>query len=775
MEYSHNSIEKKWQKYWYKNKTFKTNTNNKQKFYVLDMFPYPSGKGLHVGHPKGYTATDVFARYKRMQGYNVLHPIGWDAFGLPAEQYAIQTKNDPKEFTNKNIQNFKEQLLSLGFMFDFDKEINTTDPNYFKTTQYIFTLLYKHGLAEIVYAKVNWCEELKTVLSNEELVYIDNKPYSERGHFLVTKKTMKQWVLKITKYSEKLIKGLEELDWPKSVKNLQKNWIGLEKGYEVKFGNNFEDNKIKVFIKDLNIMNNPYFVSIPMESKIIDKIQNPIIKKQVKEFINENIHQNELDRQNIKLIKKAIKTDLHLINPINNKIIPIYITNYTLSNYGKNIEFANPNNNILDKKYFKNHNIHFEKEILNKNLYSILESKKIINKKNKYKMRDWLFSRQRYWGEPIPIVHLENGELHCHSKEELPILLPDIKEIDFHSNKANPLSDAENWKNIKIFNQKGTRELNTMPQWAGSCWYYIAYILKKEDNTYLDIDSKEAKELLNYWLPVDLYIGGQEHAVLHLLYARFWHLFLNDIGILDTKEPFIKLLNQGMILGPDGQKMSKSKGNTINPNGIVKSHGADALRLYEMFMGPLESSLPWSYKGLDSSRKWLDRIFRFFKKYGISDLGKEKSNKAHAFLIKNATNYLNQYNFNKVISEMMIFINKIYKNKQPLYKKHFLDFIAILSLFAPHLSQEIYSTINNNNEQIINYSWPKYDQNLCLDVKTFLIVQINGKFKGKISNCDTQEEAIDEISKNLNLYKYIKDKKYNIIFVKNKIINIIIQ
>ncbi len=623
--YKHNDIEKKWQNYWFKNEIFKTTNNNKKKYYVLDMFPYPSGSGLHVGHPEGYTATDIIARYKRLNNYDVLHPIGWDAFGLPAEQYAIKTGNNPNEFTQKNIKNFKKQLKSLGFSYDYKKEINTTEPEYYKITQWIFNQMYKIGLAEIRNIDVNWCKKLGTVLANEELEKNENgKMVSKRGGYLVVKKKMKQWVLKITKYAKRLYDEIEGLDWPESLVLLQKNWI-------------------------------------------------------------------------------------------------------------KN----------------KDQSIH---------------------------LKDWVFSRQRYWGEPFPIAFDEKNKIIL--IEELPLILPKMNEIKPSGNGESPLANNKKWLYFKKNGKKYRRETNTMPQWAGSSWYYLAYILKNDDGTYLDIDSKEAYKRFQKWLPIDLYIGGQEHATLHLIYARFWHKVLYDLKIVPTKEPFQKIVNQGMILGNDGQKMSKSKGNIVNPDKIIKKYGADTLRIYEMFMGPLEESKTWDENGIIGIRKWLDRVYKMYKnfenkKFKINNNLKIISE--YNKLIKEFSNDIEKLKFNVAISKLMIFVNIIYKEKEST-KEAISKFPLLLSLFAPHISEEI---LNNLKElEISKNKWPKYDKLKIIDSLNIIAIQINGKLRGtlEINKQDNKDKIILKAKNIPNVQKFLDNKNViKEIFIENKIINFIVN
>ncbi|BDU67514.1 MAG: hypothetical protein TYPL_1670 [Candidatus Tyloplasma litorale] len=633
MSYNHLKIEKKWQKIWRNNKTFKTNIDsNKPKFYALDMFPYPSGAGLHVGHPEGYTATDIISRMKKMQGYEVLHPMGWDAFGLPAEQYAIQTGNSPAEFTNKNIEVFRKQLNSLGFSFDWEREVKTTDPEYFKNTQWIFAQLFKHNLAEIMEVEVNWSPSLNTVLANEEVLNDENgNLVAERDGLPVQKKLMKQWVLKITKYAQKLFDGLQDLDWPESVKKLQKNW-----------------------------------------------------------FFEQDDNGEHTDK-------------LHI--------------------------------------------------------------------------RDWIFARQRYWGEPFPIIHLENGEIYLIPETEYPVELPKLQNYEFTQDGEPALGKAKNWVEVIVKGQKGKRDLNTMPQWAGSNWYYIGYVLK-EGKKYLSLDDPKAKERLDKWLPVDLYIGGQEHAVLHLIYARFWHMFLNEIGITNVKEPFQKLFNQGMILGPDGSKMSKSKGNVINPNEIIEKHGADTLRLYEMFMGALDDDKPWSEEGLQASRNWLNRVYRFYTEF--IKFGTPSNNVKNQFnkVLKEVTALYENLKFNVAISKMMVFINEIYKDTT-LSKEIAIGFLQLLSCICPHIAEELHSQIVNKNESFFDLKWPIEIEAENIQEDWIIVIQTNGKLRAEIKNPNlssnpSEEELKKFVIKNIpnHIDKIKKIKK--IIFIKNKIINVVI-
>lgn len=613
LNYNHKEIEKKWQDYWAENKTFKTSDNlGQKKFYALDMFPYPSGAGLHVGHPEGYTATDIVSRYKRMQGYNVLHPMGWDAFGLPAEQYALDTGNDPREFTKKNVQTFKRQIQELGFSYDWDREVNTTDPEYYKWTQWIFIQLYNKGLAYVDEVAVNWCPALGTVLSNEEVV----DGVSERGGHPVYRKPMKQWVLKITEYADRLLEDLDDLDWPESIKDMQRNWIGRSEGAKVSFNVEDTDNKIDVFTTRPDTIFGTSFLVLSPEHSLVNSITSEDKQEEVKAYQEEASKKSDLERTDLAKVKTGVFTGAYAINPLSGEKLPIWIADYVLSTYGTGAVMAVPGHDERDHEFAKKFDLPIievikggdvqleaytgegehvnsgelnglENEAAISKAIELLEDKGAGEKKVNYKLRDWLFSRQRYWGEPIPIIHWEDGSMTTVPEEELPLLLPETSEIKPSGTGESPLANIDEFVNVidEKTGMKGRRETNTMPQWAGSCWYYLRYIDPDNENMIAD------PEKLKHWLPVDLYIGGVEHAVLHLLYARFWHKVLYDLGVVPTKEPFQKLYNQGMILGEGNEKMSKSKGNVINPDDIVSSHGADTLRLYEMFMGYLMQQL----------------------------------------------------------------------------------------------------------------------------------------------------------------------------------------
>ncbi len=631
MSFNHQEIEKKWQEYWDQHKTFKTDTfSDKEKVYALDMFPYPSGAGLHVGHPEGYTATDIYSRMKRMQGYEVLHPMGWDAFGLPAEQYALDTGNSPAAFTDENIATFKRQIQELGFSYDWDREINTTDPSYYKWTQWIFTKLYEHGLAYMDEVPVNWCPALGTVLANEEV--IDGK--SERGGHPVVRKPMKQWMLRITAYADRLLDDLEDVDWPESIKEMQRNWIGRSEGAEITFDVDGYSEQFTAFTTRPDTLFGATYAVFAPEHPLVEKIVTPEQKEKVVAYLKEIETKSDLERTDLAKEKTGVFTGAYAINPVNNEKMPIWIADYVLMGYGSGAIMAVPGHDERDYAFAQKFELpikevvaggdlssqaytedgeHVNSDFLN-GLYTDeaitkmidwLEKNEIGTGKITYRLRDWLFSRQRYWGEPIPIIHWEDGSMSAVPENELPLELPDMDEIKPSGTGESPLATSD-WVHVMDpeTGMKGRRETNTMPQWAGSCWYFLRFI--DPDNPNKPADPEALKE----WLPVDIYIGGAEHAVLHLLYARFWHKFLYDIGAVPTKEPFMKLFNQGMILGEGNEKMSKSKGNVVNPDDIISTHGADTLRLYEMFMGPLDAAVAWSTNGLDGARRFLDRVWR---------------------------------------------------------------------------------------------------------------------------------------------------------------------
>lgn len=795
--YDHQSIEKKWQKRWLEEKTFRCDTSDfsKPKYYVLDMFPYPSGNGLHVGHPEGYTATDIIARKKRMEGYNVLHPMGWDAFGLPAEQFALQTGHHPAEFTKKNINHFREQIQSLGFSYDWDREISTADPSYYKWTQWIFTQLYKKGLAYVDEIPVNWCPELKTVLANEEV--IDGK--SERGGYPVIRKPMRQWVLKITAYAERLLKDLDEVDWPTSTKEMQRNWIGKSQGANVVFKIDGHDKEFTVFTTRCDTLFGATYCVMAPEHPFVSDITTSEQKEAVEAYQKLCQTKSDLERTDLNKDKTGVFTGAYAINPVNGKKVPIWISDYVLASYGTGAIMAVPAHDTRDyefaKKFgieiipvleggnieeeaFTGDGVHINSEWLNglnkeeaiAKMIQWLEENKVGEAKVTYKLRDWLFSRQRYWGEPIPIVHMEDGTMRTVDVDELPLELPATTNFKPSDTGESPLAHCTDWLSVEIDGVKGTRETNTMPQWAGSCWYYIRYIDPKNDKAIGD------PKLLEHWLPVDLYVGGAEHAVLHLLYARFWHKVLYDCGVVKSKEPFQKLFHQGMILGSNGEKMSKSRGNVINPDEIVASHGADALRVYEMFMGPLEVALPWSTTGLDGTRKWLERVNRFYTEVAeFTEENDHRLDRVYHATVKKVTNDIDTLNFNTAISQMMIFINECYKTKT-IYRPYAIGFLKMFACFAPHLGEELWATIFDQKDSITYEPWPTYDEAMLVDKTVTIVVQVNGKVRGKFeAAADAEEAKIQEQALQLeNVQHQLEGKTVRkVIVVKGKVVNIV--
>lgn len=802
MGFNHKAIEKKWQIYWETNKTFKTSEDeSKPKFYALDMFPYPSGAGLHVGHPEGYTATDILSRMKRMQGYNVLHPMGWDAFGLPAEQYALDTGNDPAEFTEKNINTFRRQIKSLGFSYDWDREINTTDPNYYKWTQWIFLQLYKKGLAYVDEIPVNWCPALGTVLANEEV--IDGK--SERGGHPVERRPMKQWVLKITEYADRLLEDLEELDWPESIKDMQRNWIGRSEGAEVTFDIKGHNTTFTVFTTRPDTLFGATYCVLSPEHPLVDDITTSECKEAVDSYKDQIKSKSDLERTDLAKDKTGVFTGAYAVNPINGKELPIWIADYVLMSYGTGAIMAVPGHDERDWEFAKKFNLdivevvkggdvakeaytgdgeHVNSEFLNglgkeeaiSKAIDWLETTGKGQKKITYRLRDWLFSRQRYWGEPIPIIHWEDGTTSAVPEEQLPLALPKTTEIKPSGTGESPLANIAEWVNVidSETGKKGRRETNTMPQWAGSCWYYLRYI-DPENTEYLADPEK-----LKRWLPVDIYIGGAEHAVLHLLYARFWHKVLYDLGVVPTKEPFQRLFNQGMILGENNEKMSKSKGNVVNPDDIIESHGADTLRLYEMFMGPLDASIAWSENGLDGARRFLDRIWRLFvTEDKLNDkiqqgASPEKLERIYHQTVKKVTEDFAELRFNVGISQLMVFVNEAYK-AEVLPQELMEGFVKLLSPVAPHLAEELWEKLGHVGT-IAYEPWPEFDETKLVEDEIEIVVQLMGKVKAKLMIPATAtKEQMEEIVMNDEKVKDLLEGKTvrKVITVPGKLINIV--
>lgn len=794
MGFEHKKIEKKWQEYWDTNKTFETDVYDfsKPKFYVLDMFPYPSGQGLHVGHPEGYTASDIVSRYKRMKGFNVLHPMGWDAFGLPAEQYAIKTGNHPAGFTETNIETFKRQLKMLGFSYDWSKEISTADPQYYKWTQWIFEQMYKDGLAKNVDMPVNWCEELGTVLANDEI--IDEK--SERGGYPVVRKNMKQWVLDIPKYAERLLAQLDDLDWPESTKEMQRNWIGKSVGAHVNFKVDGHEESFTVFTTRCDTLFGATYCVLAPEHALVDKITTPEQKEAVESYKKVCASKSDLERTELNKEKTGVFTGAYAINPVNHKKTPIWISDYVLASYGTGAIMAVPAHDTRDWEFAKKFGIdiipvleggdvtkeaytedgkHINSDFLNgmgkqeaiDTMIAWLEEHKCGKKQINYRLREWIFARQRYWGEPIPVVHYEDHD-EVLPMEELPLTLPELEDYAPSKSGESPLNKAVDWLNYK----GGKRETSTMPGSAGSSWYYMRYI---------DPKNKEAigdKKLLEHWLPVDLYIGGSEHAVGHLLYSRFWNNYLYDKGVLGTKEPFQKLCHQGMILGSNGEKMSKSRGNVINPDDIVRDYGADTLRIYEMFMGPLEASKPWSESGVDGSRKWLDRVYRLIAESGkIVKENDHSLDKVYHATVKKVTNDIETLGFNTAISQMMIFVNECYK-AETVYEEYAKGFVKLLSVFAPHLGEEMWQVVLKQEDTIAYADWPTYDESVLVESEVEIIAQVNGKLRGKfLIAAGSNEDALKEEAMKLpNVQAQIEGKTIcKIIVIKGRVVNIVVK
>lgn len=804
MAYDHKTIEKKWQNFWKKNETFKADLNKDQKkYYALDMFPYPSGQGLHVGHPEGYTATDVMSRMKRMQGFNVLHPMGWDAFGLPAEQYALKTGHNPKDFTNKNIDHFRDQIQSLGFSYDWDREVNTTDPKFYKWTQWIFEQLYKKGLAYESEIMVNWAPDFMggTVVANEEVE--DGK--TKRGGYPVYRKPMRQWVLKITAYADRLIDDLDLVDWPESVKEMQRNWIGRSEGASVFFpvvGD--EDTKIEVFTTRADTLFGASYVVLAPEQELVDQLTTPEHKAEVEKYKEEASRRSDLERTDLNKDKTGVFTGSYVINPVNGEKLPIWISDYVLASYGTGAVMAVPSGDQRDYDFatkfdlpikpviegtdvsegaFDGDGKHINSGFLDglniadakQKMIDWLEEHDAGHKKVNYRLRDWIFSRQRYWGEPIPVIHWDDGTTSLVPEDELPLELPKTDNIEPSGTGESPLANVEDWVNVYDENGRhGLRETNTMPQWAGSSWYWLRYTDPHNDKEFA------SKEALDYWSPVDLYVGGAEHAVLHLLYARFWHKVLYDLGLVPTKEPFMKLVNQGMILGSNHEKMSKSKGNVVNPDDIVDQYGADTLRLYEMFMGPLEESVPWDEKGLHGANKWVQRVWRLLMddnnhlRDRVSTFNDGKLTKVYNQTVKKVTEDYERMHFNTAISQLMVFVNEAYK-VDDLPVEYMKGFVKMIAPIMPHMAEELWSQFGES-DTITYQPWPTYDPKSLVEDEVEMIVQVNGKVRAKIKMAkDTDRDEAQQLAlANEHVKKFTDGKDIKkVIVVPNKIVNIV--
>lgn len=802
MAYDHKRIEQKWQRYWDEHKTFKTTEDpDKKNYYALDMFPYPSGQGLHVGHPEGYTATDILARMKRMQGYNVLHPMGFDAFGLPAEQYALKTGHSPRQFTKKNINNFRRQIKSLGLSYDWDREVNTTDPDYYKWTQWIFEKLYEKGLAYEAEVPVNWSPDLGTVVANEEV--IDGK--TERGGFPVIRKPMRQWMLRITAYADRLIDDLDDLDWPEAIKEQQRNWIGRSVGAQVNFpvaGD--EDTKIEVFTTRPDTIYGVSYIVMAPEHALTKQLTTPENRAAVEKYLEEVAHKSDLERTDLAKEKTGVFTGSYAVNPVSGEKLPIWIADYVLSSYGTGAVMAVPAHDDRDYEFARQFDLpvkpvieggNLEKEAytgdgkhINSGFLDGLGKQEAIDrmidwlkehgvgdKKVNYRLRDWLFSRQRYWGEPIPVIHWDDGETTLVPEDELPLRLPKTDDIKPSGTGESPLANLDDWVNVVDENGRhGKRETNTMPQWAGSSWYFLRYVDPHNQAALADYNK------LKQWLPVDLYVGGAEHAVLHLLYARFWHKFLYDLGVVPTKEPFQRLVNQGMILGDNHEKMSKSKGNVVNPDDIVEQYGADTLRLYEMFMGPLDASIAWSEDGLSGAYKFIKRIWNLL----IDDQDRLRDrvttendgalDRIYNQTVKKVTDDFEQLHFNTAISQMMVFVNQCYK-ADALPLEYVEGFVKLIAPLTPHIAEELWTKLGHVGS-IAYAQWPTYDESKLEEDTVEIIVQVNGKLRAKLtaSKNITKDELEKQALADEKVQHHLEGKTIRkVIVIPGKLVNVV--
>ena len=798
--YDYKRIEKKWQAHWFKEKLFKTQEDKiKDKYYVLDMFPYPSAQGLHVGHIEGYTATDIINRYKRMQGYNVLHPMGWDAFGLPAEQYALSTGKDPRTFTYENIENFKRQIIESGKGIDWDREFATADPAYFKWTQWIFKKMYEHGLAVLKDVEVNWCEGLGTVLANDEIEMVDGRMVSERGQYPVVKKAMRQWVLRITAYADRLLEDLDLLDWPEHLKDMQRNWIGKSDGAMMTFKVAQSDESFEVFTTRPDTIYGATYCVLAPEHPLVLHITSEDELDQVKGYLEATKQKTDMDRAMDKS-KTGVFTGAYAINPLNDKRIPIWIADYVLPHYGTGAVMAVPAHDERDFEFAQLHGldiievikgdaegafvgdgIHYNSGIIDgmRNEEAIvriiadLEQTKQGYAHSTYKLRDWVFSRQRYWGEPFPVIFDDHDNIYVLDDDDLPLELPILKNIRPSGTGESPLANAHEWLHVDYKGIKGRRDTNTMPQLAGSSWYFIGYILKSHLGM-IPLDSPEAKKRLDRWLPVDLYIGGTEHAVGHLLYARFWTKFLHELGIVSVSEPFTRLFNQGMILGSDNTRMSKSRGNVVNPDDVYQTHGADALRLFEMFMGPLEVDKPWSTDSLNGAKRFLDRVWRMFE-FPVESQEVMALRTVYHKTVKKVTEDFDKLAFNTAISQLMIFVNEVYK-LQTIGKEQARGFLKLLNPMCPHLTEEINQTILKQHEELIYAEWPDYDEQYTQEDEVELVIQVNGKLRGRFTiSRGLDQESIKKMAlEHDNVQKHIEGLTIRkVIVIPDKLVNIV--
>jgi len=794
-EYDFRKNQDKWNKYWEENETFKTDVwdFSKPKYYCLDMFPYPSGSALHVGHPLGYIATDIMARYKRMKGFNVLHPMGWDSFGLPSEQYAIDTGNNPADFNKKNIEIFKNQLKNIGLSFDWSKEISTSDPKYYKWTQWIFKRLFEANLAKKTDMLVNWSEDLGTVLSNDEIV--DGK--TERGGYPVTRKNMPQWVIEIPKYAEKLLEGLDRVDFPESTKEIQRNWIGKSVGAEVEFKVDNTNLSFTVFTTRCDTLFGVTYCVLSPDHSLVDSITTKEQEEEVKKYKEETAKKSDLERTDLNHDKTGVFTGSYAINPVNGKKIPIYIADYVLSTYATGAIMAVPAHDKRDYEFAKKFNLDIVKVLdvdeqdmekdgihissgfldgLNKKdaidkMLEYLEKNNLGKKKVNYKMRDWIFSRQRYWGEPIPIVEFEDGRQMALPDKDLPLELPVLEDYKPFRDGRSALARATDFINVEIDGQKAKRELSTMPGSAGSSWYFLRYIDPHNDEKLAE------KELLDHWMPVDLYVGGPEHAVGHLLYSRMWTKFLHEQGILNVDEPYKKLFHQGMMLGANGIKMGKRyKEFVVDPNDIVNEYGADALRLYQMFMGPLEASKPWSDSGINGAKKFLDKVVRLLTSKKIQDKENKTLDKVYNYTIKKCEEDYEKLSFNTAVAQMMIFVNEASKEEiVPL--EYIRGFLKLLNPICPYLTEEFYQRLFGSNT-IAYENFPTYDETKSEDDKKTIAVQVNGKLRStvEITSEETEEDILKKVLEDTKIKTYTDDKTIvKKIYIKDKIVNIVVK
>lgn len=794
--YKHLEIEQKWQKHWDEQKSFATGEDrSKPKYFVLDMFPFPSGAGLHVGHPLGYIATDIKARFKRMQGFNVLHPMGWDAFGLPAEQYAIQTKTHPRAATEKNVGTFKRQLKSIGLSYDWDREINTTDEKYYKWTQWIFLQLHKKGLAYQAEVPVNWCPALKTVLANEEVV--DGK--SERGGHPVVRLPMKQWMLKITEYAERLLTDLDDVDWPDSIKEMQRNWIGRSEGALINFKlDTAEADEFTVYTTRPDTIYGVTYMVLAPEHPLVDKITTDENKAAVAEYKEAASRKSDLDRTELAKEKSGVFTGAYAINPVNGEKVPVWIADYVLIHYGTGAIMAVPHGDERDHEFAEKFGLEIkpvsDEYGVTINSYFMngmkkgaaiaacikhLEDKGFGEKKVNYKLRDWLFSRQRYWGEPFPVLEYEDGTQRLLEVDELPLTLPEVESYEPSDNAESPLANVKDWVNITDAKtgKPARRDTNTMPNWAGSCWYYLRYIDPDNNDAFVDPEKEK------YWMPVDLYVGGAEHAVLHLLYARFWHKVLYDLGHVSTKEPFQKLFNQGMILGEDNEKMSKSRGNVINPDELIEKYGADSLRLYEMFMGPLDKIKPWNSKGIDGTYRFLQKAWRWLHGSNesdelVADAGEPPTEALKVLhkTIDKVTKDIENMHYNTAVSQLMIFINEM--GAQKIQNKEFFEkFTLLLAPFAPHFAEEIWQKLGHTGS-LSNAAWPKADAKHLVDDEITVAIQVNGKRRGemKIAKDLAKDDVLAQAKTVDGVVPHIEGKNIvREIYVPGKLVNLVVK